>query len=145
VVAIDMGVLCLLANPAQRQALAEDPDQVLTAVEEMLRVPGRSGGGIPRYARASLRIGEVTVRAGELVLLDNRAANHDPAVFPSPGRLDITATGRATSPSGTARTTASAPRSPASNCRLSSPSCRPASPRCGSRSRPSSCPGAQAR
>lgn len=93
VVAIDMGVLCLLANPTQRRALAGDPDQVTTAVEEMLRAPGRSGGGIPRYARTSLQIGKVTVRAGDLVLLDNRAANHDPAAFPSPGRFDITRDG----------------------------------------------------
>jgi len=28
VVAIDMGVLCLLANPAERRALADDPDQI---------------------------------------------------------------------------------------------------------------------
>ena len=93
VVAIDMGVLCLLAHPAQRRALADDPDRVTAAVEEMLRAPGRSGGGIPRYARTSLRIGEVTVQAGELVLLDHRAANHDPAVFPSPSRFDITRDG----------------------------------------------------
>jgi cytochrome P450 len=93
VVAIDMGVLCLLANPAQRRALADDPDLVTTAVEEILRAPGRSGGGIPRYARTSLQIGEVTVHAGDLVLLDNRAANHDPAVFPSPGHFDITRDG----------------------------------------------------
>jgi cytochrome P450 len=93
VVAIDMGVLCLLANPAERQVLADDPDQITAAVEEILRAPGRSGGGIPRYARTSLQVGEVTVRAGDLVLLDNRAANHDPAVFPSPGRFDITRDG----------------------------------------------------
>jgi cytochrome P450 len=92
-VAIDMGVLCLLASPAQQRALAGDPDQITTAVEEILRLPGRSGGGIPRYARTSLQIGEVTVQAGELVLLDNRAANHDPAVFPSPARFDITRDG----------------------------------------------------
>jgi pentalenolactone synthase len=88
-----MGVLCLLANLAERRALADDPDQITAAVEEILRAPGRSGGGIPRYARTSLQIGKVTVRAGDLVLLDNRAANHDPAVFPSPGRFDITRDG----------------------------------------------------
>jgi cytochrome P450 len=95
VAAIDMGALCLLANPGQQQALASDPDRVTSAVEEILRAPGRGGGGIPRYARTDLQIGEVTVRAGELVLLDLRAANHDPAVFPSPDRFDITRQGQA--------------------------------------------------
>jgi pentalenolactone synthase len=95
VAAIGVGALCLLANPGQHQALVNDPGRIPIAVEEILRAPGRSGGGIPRYARTDLRIGEVTVRAGELVLLDNRAANHDPAVFPSPGRFDITRQGLA--------------------------------------------------
>jgi cytochrome P450 len=95
VVAIGMGALCLLANPGQQQALIKDPGQITSAVEEILRAPGRGGGGIPRYARTDLQIGDVTVRAGELVLLDNRAANHDPAVFPSPDRFDVTRHGSA--------------------------------------------------
>ena len=95
VAAIGMGALCLLANPGQHQALVNDPGRIPIAVEEILRAPARSGGGIPRYARTDLQIGEVTVRAGELVLLDIRAANHDPAVFPSPGRFDITRQGLA--------------------------------------------------
>ena len=37
-----------------------------------------------------MQIGDVTVRPGELVLLDNRAANHDPAAFPSPEEFDVT-------------------------------------------------------
>jgi cytochrome P450 len=89
VVAIGMGVLCLLVNPAQLRALADDPGLVTPAVEEILRAPGRSGGGIPRYARTSLQIADVTVQPGDLVLLDNRAANHDPAAFPSPEDFDI--------------------------------------------------------
>jgi cytochrome P450 len=93
VVAIGMGALCLLANPGQQQALINDPDRVAAVVEEILRAPGHSGRGIPRYARTDLQIGEMTVRAGDLVLLDNRAANHDPAVFPSPGAFDITRQG----------------------------------------------------
>ena len=139
VVAIGMGALCLLANPGQHQALINDPGRITTAVEEILRAPGRSGGGIPRYARTDLQIGQVTVRAGDLVLLDNRAANHDPAVFPSPDRFDITRQGPPISHSGTAPATASAPRSPGSNCRLSSPSCWRAFPRCGSQSGSGNC------
>jgi pentalenolactone synthase len=95
VAAIGMGALCLLANPGQQQALVNDPGQITGAVEELLRAPGRSGGGIPRYARTDLQIGEVTVRAGELVLLDIRTASHDPAVFPRPGRVDVTRQGPA--------------------------------------------------
>jgi len=57
--------------------------------------PGRAVLSIPRYARTDLQIGEVTVRAGDLVLLDIRAANHDPTVFPSPDRVDVTRQGPA--------------------------------------------------
>jgi cytochrome P450 len=90
VVAIGLGSLLLLTNPGQRQALRNDPALIPAAVEEMLRAPGKGGGGIPRYARADLEISGVTVRAGELVLLDNGAANHDHSVYPDPDRFDIT-------------------------------------------------------
>jgi pentalenolactone synthase len=90
VVAIGMGALILLANPRPRQALRDDLGLVPAAVEEMLRAPGKGGGGIPRYARADLQISGVQVRAGDLVLLDNGAANHDAKAFPDPDRFDIT-------------------------------------------------------
>ena len=89
-VAIGMGTLMLLTNPRQWQALRRDPGLVPAAVEEMLRAPGQGGGGIPRYARADLEISGVTVRAGDLILLDNGAANHDPTAFPDPDRFDVT-------------------------------------------------------
>ena len=95
VVAIGMGALCLLTNPGQQQALVDDPGLVTSAVEEMLRAPGQSGGGIPRYARTDLQIEGVQVRAGELVLLDNGAANHDAATFTDPERFDVTRQGAA--------------------------------------------------
>ncbi len=68
----------------------DDPSLIPAAVEEMLRAPGKGGGGIPRYARADVEISGVTVRAGDLVLLDNGAANHDESVFGDPDRFDIT-------------------------------------------------------
>src|SRR5262249_13930940 len=73
----------------QWQALREDPGLVPVAVEEMLRAAGQGGGGIPRYAREDLQISGVRVRAGDLVRLDNGAANHDPEAFPDPGPFDI--------------------------------------------------------
>jgi len=90
VVAIGMGALMLLTHGRQWQALRDDPGLIPAAVEEMLRAPGTSGGGIPRYARADLQISGVPVRAGDLVLLDNGAANHDATAFPDPDRFDIT-------------------------------------------------------
>jgi pentalenolactone synthase len=90
VVAIGMGALLLLINPAQWQALRADPGLIPRAAEEILRAMGTGGGGIPRYAHADLDIGGVTVRAGELVLLDTGAANHDPAVFADPDRFEVT-------------------------------------------------------
>ncbi len=90
VVAIGLGALLLLTQPAQWQALREEPGLIPAAVEEMLRAPGARGDGIPRYARADLEISGVTVRAGELVLLDNGAANHDESVFPAADRFQIT-------------------------------------------------------
>ncbi|MGH3859057.1 cytochrome P450 [Actinokineospora sp.] len=90
VVQIGFGALLLLTNPDQRQAMAENPDLIPNAVEEMLRAPDKSVTGIPRYAREDLEIDGTLVRAGDLVLLDIGAANHDPAVFPDPERFDIT-------------------------------------------------------
>ncbi|AQZ62590.1 putative cytochrome P450 hydroxylase [[Actinomadura] parvosata subsp. kistnae] len=95
VAAIDEGALWLLAHPEQWQALVKDPSLVEAAVEEILRAPGSGGGGIPRYAREDLEIAGVRVRAGDLVLLDVGAANHDAAVFDDPDRFDV---GRAAVP-----------------------------------------------
>jgi pentalenolactone synthase len=94
VVQIGLGALLLLTNLDQWQALVDDPSLVPTAVEEMLRVPVR-GTGVPRYARTDLEIDGHTVRAGDLVLLDNDAANRDPAVFPDPDRVDVSRSGSA--------------------------------------------------
>jgi pentalenolactone synthase len=90
VVQIGLGALMLLTNPEQWQALHDDPGLVANAVEEILRAPSRGEGGIPRYARTDLDVDGVTIRAGELVVLHNGAANHDPAVFPEPELVDIT-------------------------------------------------------
>jgi cytochrome P450 len=87
---IGFGALLLLTNPDQWNALRNDPTLVPNAVEELLRAPGKGGGGIPRYARTDIEIDGVDIRAGDLVLLDNGAANHDPAAFTEPDRVDIT-------------------------------------------------------
>ncbi|GAB3489699.1 cytochrome P450 [Amycolatopsis cihanbeyliensis] len=90
VVQIGLGTLLLLTNPGQWRTVVERPELVPDAVEEILRAPARAGDGIPRYARTELEIEGNTVRTGDLVLLDTNGANHDPAAFPEPERVDVT-------------------------------------------------------
>jgi cytochrome P450 len=91
VVAIGLGALMLLTNPNQWRALLDNPALIPISVEELLRATTSAGGvgGIPRYARTDFDIDGVPIHAGELVLLDIGSANHDPAVFGEPNRLDI--------------------------------------------------------
>jgi len=91
VVRIDLGTVLLLTNPEQRAELVTDPARVPAAVEEILRLSlgGGGQGGLPRYARADIEIGGVTIRAGDAVLLALGAANQDGRAFPDPDRFDL--------------------------------------------------------
>jgi cytochrome P450 len=89
VVRIDLGTLLLLEHPEQREILLQSPDLVDNAVEEILRASFAGGGGLPRYPREDVAIGNVVLRAGDAVMLDIGAANHDPAVFEHPDRFDV--------------------------------------------------------
>nr|WP_237330406.1 cytochrome P450 [Streptomyces sp. BA2] len=89
VVQLGLGALLLLTHPDQWQALRGNPALIADAVEEILRAPGKGGGGIPRYAHTNIDIDGVTIKAGDLVMLDNGAANHDAAAFPDPDSFDI--------------------------------------------------------
>ncbi len=90
-----VGSLMLLTNPEQWQVLLADPDLIPKAVEEILRAGMTGGVGVPRYARADIDADGVTIRAGDLVLLDPGAANHDPEFFAEPHRVDLSRTGAA--------------------------------------------------
>jgi pentalenolactone synthase len=89
VVRIDLGTLLLLANPDQRDLLLREPALLPTAVEEILRASGTGGGGLPRYPRQGVEIGGVAISAGDAVLLDIGAANHDGRAFEDPERFNI--------------------------------------------------------
>lgn len=87
---LGLGALLFLLNRDQWELILQDPTLLPRAIEEMIRAtPGPAGGDIPRYARNSIQIGDVLIEPGELVLLDNGAANHDAAVFPDPDRFDV--------------------------------------------------------
>lgn len=94
--AINRGVKLLLSGPRHVERIQNDLGLASSAVEEILRVvappddlvrPGE--GGLPRYATIDLEIGTETVRAGELILLDIRAANQDRNRFLEPTAFDI--------------------------------------------------------
>jgi nocardicin N-oxygenase len=52
--------------------------------------PPSIGEGLPRVATEDVKLGGVTVRAGEAVLPSTMSANRDSAVFDDPDQLDIT-------------------------------------------------------
>ena len=87
---ISLSLLLLLDHPAELERLRADPAQIPAAVEELLRyVP--LGFGLPpaRMATEDVRLGDVTIAAGDVVLPLFAAANRDPAAFSDPDRFDL--------------------------------------------------------
>jgi cytochrome P450 len=88
---IGNGILALLTHPDQLALLRENPDLMPRAVHELLRWGGPTQV-VPRmrYATEDLEIGGRPVRKGDAVWVVLAGANHDPAQFEDPDRLDIT-------------------------------------------------------
>ena len=85
---IGNGLLALLQNPGQREALSANPDLIVSAVEELLRYdsPVQKMG---RIALADIHIAGKQIEKGQLVCFSFAAANRDPEQFESPNQLDI--------------------------------------------------------
>jgi cytochrome P450 len=94
VAAIGNVVHVLLGQP---DALARmgNPQLMRTGIEELIRFDGPVQG-TSRVTTVDTRVGGVSIKAGETVLVLFAAANRDPAQFPDPDRLiiDRTQTGR---------------------------------------------------
>jgi cytochrome P450 len=86
---ISNGVLALLRHPDQHDALLADPSLMPAAIEELLRFSGPANFTTLRYTTAEVEVGEVTIPAGELVVVALMSANHDPERFTGPERLDV--------------------------------------------------------
>ncbi|MEV0552768.1 cytochrome P450 [Streptomyces sp. NPDC050597] len=86
---IGTAVLALLQHPGQLAALRADPTRLPAAVEEFVRYDGPALLAIRRFPREDVTIGDVTVPAGETVLLSLAAANRDPRRFPHADRFDL--------------------------------------------------------
>jgi cytochrome P450 len=91
---ISLGALAVMAYEGDGavggglRAAVTDPDRGPQAVEELLRYFSIADIGTGRFALAEASIGGTTVRPGEGVIVSLLAANHDPAQFPDPDRLD---------------------------------------------------------
>lgn len=85
---IGNGLALLHDHPEQRQRLMDDPSLINTAVEEVLRFrsPNQFGN---RETTADIVIDGRSIAKGTNLHLCIGAANRDPAVFPDPGRFDI--------------------------------------------------------
>lgn len=86
---ISNAVIALDERPDQKALLREDPTLLRPAIEEFLRFCP-SVHGVHRVAVHDCEIAGFPVRAGETVRLVVASANHDPAMFADPDRLDVT-------------------------------------------------------
>ncbi|GAA4623883.1 cytochrome P450 [Actinoallomurus vinaceus] len=87
---ISGGTRALLIHPDQLDLVRAEPDRLPAVVEELLRFHSPAQVAIPSRTAAPVRIGGVTIPAGEVVLPALLAANRDPRQFPEPERLDVT-------------------------------------------------------
>jgi cytochrome P450 len=85
---IGNGTLALLRHPDQLQRLRDDPFLIGSAVVELLRYDGPVQL-TSRGAREACEIGGERILAGDNVVMCLGAANHDPAQFSDPDRLDL--------------------------------------------------------
>jgi cytochrome P450 len=88
---IGLGVLSMLQNPDSFAALRADGSTALMnrAVEEMLRFHSIVHYTGSRVALEDVQFGDITIKAGEGILPQILAANHDPARFKDPDKFDL--------------------------------------------------------
>ncbi|MEY9854840.1 cytochrome P450 [Catenulispora sp. GAS73] len=84
-----MAVLMVLRDPALTARLREQPGALTPALEEILRWSSLiATGGAAHVALEDVRLGDVLVPAGEVVVPLAAAANQDASVFAEPDRFD---------------------------------------------------------
>ncbi|MFC4508275.1 MULTISPECIES: cytochrome P450 [Streptomyces] len=86
---IALGTVTLLQNPDQIPRLLAGPAETALAVEELLRYLSIVHLGLRRRAIEDVTIGNVTISAGDGVIVPIHLANRDPEFFTDPDRLDL--------------------------------------------------------
>ena len=87
---IGNGMFHLLSHPDQLALLRSDPALLPSAVEEFLRYDGPVEIATTRIPTEDVLVADVTIPAGEPVLVALGAADRDGARFADPDRLDVT-------------------------------------------------------
>jgi cytochrome P450 len=87
---ITIGMHTLLTHPDELAKLRADPALIPAAVEELLRYDSPVMVTVPAHTEAPVRIGDITIPAGEVILPAVWAANHDTARFESPAEFSVT-------------------------------------------------------
>ncbi|MGF0171207.1 cytochrome P450 [Streptomyces sp. Marseille-Q5077] len=87
---LTMALVSLIQHPDLQAELIAHPGRIPAAVDELLRINLSIGDGLPRLATEDVQLGDVQVKAGELVLVLVEGANFDPAAFPDPYTVDLT-------------------------------------------------------
>jgi hypothetical protein len=86
---ISLGVLALLEHPDQLPRLYAGPAELANAVEELLRWVTIAHTGLTRTALEDITIGDVTIPAGEPVIILLNSANRDQDIFDDADALDL--------------------------------------------------------
>jgi len=86
---IGNATVALLTNPDQLELLRTKPELLPSAIEELLRFDGPLPVASPRIATEDVEYQGVRIPCGSIVGVVINAANHDPAHFVDPDRLDL--------------------------------------------------------
>ncbi|MEU9361200.1 cytochrome P450 [Streptomyces sp. NPDC048301] len=80
--------LSLLQHPAELDRLRQNPDNIPTVLDELLRFDSPVSTATFRYTTEAITLGGTDIPTGAPVLVALGAANRDPERFPSPDQLD---------------------------------------------------------
>ncbi len=87
---IGNAIVTLLCNPEQLSLLRNQPELLPGALEEIVRYDSPVRASMLRFTVEDVDLGDVTIPAGEYVLVSNLTANHDADRFDNPDSLDLT-------------------------------------------------------
>jgi cytochrome P450 len=87
---LGLGIATLLYHPEQLEKLRQDPTLIKSAVEEILRYTDVTHSGRLRTAKEDIEIGDITIRAGDAIIMHQPTADREEAVFENPHHFDIT-------------------------------------------------------